>query len=161
MKFHRNKTEERASKLLLWELPYFIFTGNLALYHRQFKNSISVDWCPRQNLDKLNSLYDLDIFSLNSNLDTYLNSDFNLPNQRIQSRYFSPHSFKLFKEKISENTVKSSFSIFHNNIVSINRNLENFELLLDELDFHFDVIGSSETNITNSNVNNARPSIPG
>ena len=45
--------------------------------------------------------------------------------------------------------------------MSINRNLENVELLLDELDFHFDVIGISETKITNSNERNAHPSIPG
>ena len=143
MKLRRDKTEERASKLLLRELPFFSFRGNLALYHGQFNNSISVDWWPRRNLDKLNSLYDLDIFSLNSNLDAYLNTEYNLPNQRIQSRYFSPHSFKMFTEKLPENTVKSSFSIFHNNIVSINHNLENVELLLDELD----VIDISEKKI--------------
>ena len=161
MKLRRNKSEERASKLLLNELPYINFRGNLAFYHGQFNNSIPTDWRPRRNLDKLNSLYDLDIFNLNSNLDAYLNTEFNLPNQRIQSRYFSPHSFKMFKENIPENTVKSSFSIFHNNIVSINRNLENVELLLDELDFHFDVIGISETKITNSNESNAHPNISG
>ena len=161
MKLRRSKLEERANKLLFSELPYFNFRGNLAFYHGQFNNSIPADWRPRRNLDKLNSLYDLDIFSLNSNLDTYLNTDFNLPNQRIQSRYFSPHSFKMFKQKLSENTIKSSFSIFHNNIVSINRNLENVELLLDELDFHFDVIGISETKITNSNESKAHLNISG
>ena len=94
-------------------------------------------------------------------MDAYLSTEFNLPNQRIQCRYFSPHSFKLFKEKLPGNSAKSSFSIFHNNIVSINRNLQNVELLLDELDFHFDVIGISETKITNSNEYNAHPNIPG
>ena len=67
----------------------------------------------------------------------------------------------MFKEKLPENTVKSSFPIFHNNIVRINRNVENVELLLDELDFHFDIAGISETKITNSNESNAHPSIPG
>ena len=67
----------------------------------------------------------------------------------------------MFKQKLSENTIKSSFSIFHYNIVSINRNLENAELLLDELDFHFDVIGISETKITNSNESEAHLSISG
>ena len=57
----------------------------------------------------------------------------------------------MFKQKLPENTIKSSFSIFHNNTVSINHNLENVEVLLAELDFHFDVIGISETKITNSN----------
>jgi len=50
----------------------------------------------------------------------------------------------MLRRKLSEKTIKSSFSIFHNNIVSINCNLENIELLLDELDFHFDVIGILE-----------------
>ena len=90
-----------------------------------------------------------------------MNTEYNLPNQRIQSRYFSPHSFKMFKGNLPQNTVKSSFFIFHNNIVSINSNLENVQLLLDELDFHFDVIGISETKITNSNESNVPPSIPG
>ena len=154
MKLRRNKPDERASKLLLRELPYSNFRGNLALYHGQFNNSISVDRWPRRNLDKLNSVYDLDIFSLNSN------QEYNLPNQRTQSRYFSPHSFKMFTEKLPENSVKSSFSIFHS-IVSIHRNLEKVELLFDELDFHLDVIGISETTITNSNESNAHPSIQG
>ena len=89
-----------------------------------------------------------------------MNTEYNLPNQRTQSRYFSPHSFKMFTEKLPENSVKSSFSIFHS-IVSIHRNLEKVELLFDELDFHLDVIGISETTITNSNESNAHPSIQG
>ena len=94
-------------------------------------------------------------------MDAYLNAEFSLPNQGIQSRYFSLHSFKLFKEELPENMAKSSLLIFHNNIVSSNRNLENVELLLDELDFLFVVIGISETKVTNSDKNNAHPSIPG
>ena len=42
--------------------------------------------------------------------------------------------------------VKSSFFIFHNNIVSINCSLENIELFFDEFNFHFDVIGISRGN---------------
>ena len=105
MKLRRNKPEKRANKLLLRQLSYFNFRGNLALYHGYFNNSISVDRWPRRNFDKLNSVYDLDIFSLNSNQDAYLNTEYNLPNQRIQSRYFSLHSFKIFKEKLPENSV--------------------------------------------------------
>ena len=45
--------------------------------------------------------------------------------------------------------------------MSINRNLGNVELLLDELDFHFDVISISETKITNSNESKAHLSISG
>jgi len=53
------------------------------------------------------------------------------------------------------------FQFFSSNVASINRNLENVLILLDELDFHFNVIGITETKITNSNENNFHPSIPG
>lgn len=135
MKLRRNKNEERASKLLLKELPYFNFTGCLELCHGQFNSSISDTVQPRRNLDKLTSLYDLGIFNLNTVLDVNLSTDCNLPNQRIQSRYFSPHSFNMFKKNLSKGVIDSTFSVFHNNIASISRNLENVSILLDELDF--------------------------
>ena len=44
---------------------------------------------------------------------------------------------------------------------SLNRNLENLQThLLDELDFHFDVIGVTETKITNTN-DQSHHKIPG
>jgi hypothetical protein len=64
-------------------------------------------------------------------------------------------------QKLSEKEIQSSFSIFHNNIVSINRNLENLTVLLDELDFYFSIIGVTETKITKSNESNFHPTIPG
>ena len=55
-----------------------------------------------------------------------------------------------------------TFSIFHNNVRSLSRNLENLEThLLDELDFHFDLIGVTETKITNSNELMFNPNIAG
>ena len=161
MKLRRNKNKERANKLLLKELPYFNFRGCLALCHGQFNSSIPVAVQPRRNLDKLTSLYDLGIFNFNTDLDFNLSTDRNLPNQRIQSRYFTPHSFNMFKENLPKERVDSTFSVFHNNIASINRNLENVSILLDDLDFHFNVIGITETKITISNENNFHPSIPG
>ena len=161
MKLRRNKNEERAGKLLLKELPYFSFGGCLALCHGQFNSSISDTVQPRRNLDKLTSLYDLGIFNLNTVLDVNLSTDCNLPKQRIQSRYFSPHSFNMFKKNLSKGLVDSTFSVFHNNIASISRNLENVSILLDELDFPFNVIGITETKITILNENNFHPSIPG
>ena len=54
------------------------------------------------------------------------------------------------------------FSIFHNNVVSLSNNLENLQTqLLEELDFHFDIIAVSETEIANANQGNAAPSIHG
>ena len=55
---------------------------------------------------------------------------------RIASRYFVPHSFKKMKTKLSKDETISSFSVFHNNVVSLNRNLENLQTqLLREVDF--------------------------
>ena len=59
----------------------------------------------------------------------------------------------MFKKNLPKGKVDSAFSVFHNNIASINRNLENVSILLDELDFHFNVIGITETKITISNEN--------
>ena len=67
----------------------------------------------------------------------------------------------MFKKNLSKGLVDSTFSVFHNNIASISRNLENVSILLDELDFPFNVIGITETKITISNENNFHPSIPG
>ena len=161
MKLRRNKNEERAGKLLLKELPYFNFRGCLAQCHGQFNSSISDIVQTRRNLDKLTSLYDLSICNLNTDLDVNLSTDCNLPNQRIQSRYFSPHSFNMFKKNLPKEKVDSTFSVLSSNVASINRNLENVLILLDELDFHFNVIGITETKITNSDEDNFHPSIPG
>ncbi|CAB4009394.1 Hypothetical predicted protein [Paramuricea clavata] len=56
----------------------------------------------------------------------------------------------------------SGLSIFHNNVRSLKRNLENLQVqLLDELDFHFNIIGVTETKITNSTQLNFETKIPG
>ena len=66
------------------------------------------------------------------------------------------------KNNLSKYDINHSFSIFYNNIRSLNRNLENLQShLLEEFDFHFDVIGVTETKIANSNLEEFIPSIPG
>ena len=57
--------------------------------------------------------------------------------------------------------MQTSSSLFHNNIVNLNRNFEELLTLLDDLDFHFNVVGVSETKLTTSNGNSKHPSIPG
>ena len=102
----------------------------------------------------MTSLQDLSLFNLNTNLDVNLNPYENLSINQIRSRYFSPHSFAQMQSKLSTNERLSSFSIFHNNVLSISKNLENLQTqILEELEFHFDIIGISdhETKITNSN----------
>ena len=85
-----------------------------------------------------------------------------LMSQYIRSRYFSPHSFKQFTNNLTQDQIESSLSIFHNNIRSLNRNLENLVThYLQELGIHFNVIGVTETKITNSYENTGLSNIPG
>ena len=58
-------------------------------------------------------------------------------------------------------TTKESFSIFYNNVRSLRGNFEKLEeQLFSNLDFNFDLIGISETKITNSNQDRI-PVVPG
>ena len=79
-----------------------------------------------------------------------------LMSQCIRSQYFSPHCLKQFTNNLTQDQIEYSLSIFHNNIRSLNRNLENLVTHdLQELGIHFkrNVIGVRETKITNSNEN--------
>ena len=87
-----------------------------------------------------------------------------LMSQCIRSQYFSPHSLKQFTNNLTQDQIEYSLSIFHNNIRSLNRNLENLVThYLQELRIHFkrNVIGVMETKITNSNENTGLSNIPG
>ena len=54
------------------------------------------------------------------------------------------------------------FSLFHNNVISLKRNFESLEThLLNELEYHFSVIGIAETKLTNSDLPELLPSLPG
>ena len=58
-------------------------------------------------------------------------------------------------------TLQSSFTIFHN-IRSLRRNLETLVThYLHDLNINFNIIGVTETKITNSNESKDLPSIPG
>ena len=162
MNQRKDKLRSKSLKASLQELPYFNYRGDLTVCHGQFNNSYSPSCQTKKSLDKLSSLYDIDLFSLNTRQDEHLNSNNNLLNQRMYSRYFSPHNFQEMKNKLTKDEIDCSFSIFHNNILSINRNLENLQThLLDELNFHFNIIGVTETKITNSNPIVCCPTIPG
>ena len=94
-------------------------------------------------LNKLSGLYDLDLIALNTALGDNINSDHQFP-CRVKSRYYSPHTFSKLRTTIS--LAEATFSVFHDNIVSLNLNLENLQTrLLKELNFHFNIIGVSET----------------
>ena len=119
----------------------------------QSNNSLVSKLPTKTNLECLPCLYDLDLFSMNS-LDENLNPHSNLEFPRVERWYFSPHSLSISQQE-------SSLSFFHNNIVSLNNNLDNLvAYYLDELDFHFNVIGVTETKTTKSNEHLCNYQIP-
>ena len=143
------------------ELPYFNCKGNLADFHGRFNNLLQSNIRSKRYLDKLTSLYDLDLFKLNTLCNRDVNTVDNLYNQRIHSRYFSPHSFKGQNKYLIEND-NDSFSVFHNNLISLSKNFESLQSsILDELGFNFNIIGITETKINDSNSESTKFSLPG
>ena len=117
----------------LQELPYY-GVSDLISCHGQFNNTLSCDLPTKKYLEKLSSLHDLDLFTLN--VRENINPDLNICNHRIQSNYYSPHSFNVLRNRLSssDDDVNLNFSVLHNNIRSLRRNLENLQVhLLDEL----------------------------
>ena len=126
-------TQAGYSNDYLKELPYF--NVDLVQAHGQFNNSLESLLPTKKYLDKLSSIYDLDLFSLN--IDSNLNPDCNFAVQQIRCQYFSPPSFSMFKNTLKVNK-DACFSLLHNNVRSLKRNLENLQAhLLDELDHNF------------------------
>ena len=76
----------------LQELPYY-GVSDLISCHGQFNNTLSCDLPTKKYLEKLSSLHDLDLFTLN--VRENINPDLNLCNHRIQSNCYSPHSFNV------------------------------------------------------------------
>ena len=161
IKTKRNKQHEKVLRDLLKELPYFNCKGNLADFHGRFNNLLQSNIRSKRYLDKLTSLYELDLFKLNTLCNSDVNTIDNLYNQHIHSRYFSPHSFKEQNKYVIDND-DDSFSIFHNNLISLSKNFENLQsYILDELGFNFNIIGITETKINDSNSESAEFSLPG
>ena len=94
-----SKHDEKVNKAMFHELPY---NGvNIVASHRQFNNSLSPIHIAKNYLDKLTSIYDLDLFNLNTNPNSDINPDHNIISNHIHSRYYSPDSFlKLTKLQI-------------------------------------------------------------
>ena len=91
MKGRNKAVAEKSARSTLKELPYFSYTGNIIQIHGQFNNSLSTSF-----KTKLTCLYDLDLFSLNTDIDCNLNPA-NQAFVRVPSRYYSPYSFRQMK----------------------------------------------------------------
>ena len=117
----KSKREISERKILLKELLYNNHTGSLIMLHGQFNNSLIDKHQPtKYELQNLPSLHDINLFNLNTILDSNISPYENLHNNQRKSRYFSPHAFHQAKPKWPNNR----FSVFHN---SLNQNLENLQ----------------------------------
>ena len=112
-------------------------------------------------MDKLSSIYDLELFTLNTNIDHNF-SPVGQSHMQIHSRYFP--RIVLGKWKSSNWKMKSRqvFLFFYSNVVRLNRHFENLQThLLHELEFFFNVIGATETKLINFNFYTCNANIPG
>ena len=80
-KTKRNKQHEKVLRDLLKELPYFNCKRNLAGFHGRFNNLLQSNIRSKRYLDKLTSLYELDLFKLNTLCNSDVNTIDNLYNQ--------------------------------------------------------------------------------
>ena len=155
-----NSVQTKLTKALFRELPY---SGqNIRQCHGSFNNLMPIENLPsKKYLDRLPSLNDIDLFSLNA--DNVNNSDLEYSSIRpVQCKYYSPLSFSLLTNKLNKRVFRNQLTLFHNNVRSLKSNLENLQThLLNELDFHFNIIGVTETRITNSNFIDFNPNITG
>jgi hypothetical protein len=113
---------------------------------------------------------DMELYNLNQTNFSDIDPDQFLSKHQIRTFYHSSSTFKQLRNSWTKSNVTSIVSFFHNNIRSLKRNLENLQVqLLDELNFHFNVIGEmnfnvigvTETKITHSTQLNFKTEIPG
>ena len=114
------KTKEFFRELLYCDV-------NILLGHGQFNNSLSTSLTPRKYSDSFPSLYDLELLSLNFSPSRAIDPDQNIIKNHVRCRYLTPNSFYQEKCTLGHDSLrKASFSVFHNNICTLRRNLENF-----------------------------------
>ena len=92
-----NSAQTKLCKALFRELPY---NGqNIRQCHGSFNNLMPIENLPsKKYLDRLPSLNDTDLFSLNA--DIVNNNDLEYSSIRpVRCKYYSPHSFSLLTNK--------------------------------------------------------------
>ena len=135
------------NKALLRELPYY--SCDIIFSRGQFNNSLNKSLPTKKYLERFPSFNGLDIFTVNRFPDR--RSDFDAYTTAISCRYFPPHSFcnSTRQFQFSSNST-DGLPLLHTNIISLKSKLEKFQThLLEELDFHFNIIGITETRIRN------------
>ena len=137
---------------------YLITALTLRMHaHGQFNNSLASQITSKKYLERLTSIFDVDIFNLNDD-NSMVDPDLNCLFKSIRCKYYSPLSFKQ-QFKPNESAL-SKLPFFHTNIRSLRSNLDDFQChILHELDFHFNIIAVTETRICDD-ILDFNPNIP-
>ena len=112
----------KENKSLLKHLPYYD-CKILRSVHPQFNSLMNTDLASRKSLDSINSLYDLNLFQLNS-MDRLVDPEVNLTSNCIRSKYYTPHSFS---QHVTNKQFASNLSFLHTNIRSLKKNFEDHQ----------------------------------
>ena len=117
----------KENKSLLEHLPYYDLPYYdckiLRSVHPQFNSLMNTDLASRKSLDLLNSLYDLNLFQLNS-MDRLVDPEVNLTANCIRSKYYTPHSFS---QHVTNKQFASNLSFLHTNIRSLKKNFKDLQ----------------------------------
>lgn len=79
-------------------------------------------------LKNLPSLFDLDIFKLNTRTDKNANCENDLLGSLIRCNYYSPHNFQKQKLKFWDN-IDRGISLLHSNVSSLKKILKDSKLI--------------------------------
>ena len=92
-------TEVKQNKAFFFELPYRGLSSIIQC-HGKYNNLLTNDNLPsKKYLERLPSLYDIDIFSLNSVNSKFYDTDFSAI-YPIRCKYYSPNSFSQLKKSV-------------------------------------------------------------
>ena len=103
--------------------------------------------------DFMNKIINLKALNFDKN-QNYSNKD---PNDHVidptNFSYYLTHDFNKLRNKNSNKTNNTNFSVLHTNICSLQGHFNNLEQLLNNLEYDFDIIGLPETWHTVGNHN--------
>ena len=103
--------------------------------------------------DFMNKIINLKELNFGKN-QSYSNKD---PNDHVidptNFSYYLTHDFHKLHKKNSNKTNNTNFSVLHTNICSLQGNFDNFEQLLNNLEYEIDIIALTETWHTEGNQN--------
>ena len=117
-------------------LPYITFNSNYDCACKHKNQVSSQDNLVQEYTDILKSVPNF--FSENGDLDE------DTTTQPIDFKFYDIHDFHKRKANLTLNE-NNNLSILHTNIQSLNCNFDKLEILINSLDYHFDILALTET----------------